>query len=173
MFDQIVPRVTRAVRLDPTLYQEVGADQNLTVQAMLVVAVAALISGLNPLIGPGRFSFFGWLFGAVLAATIGLAIGTGILFVLSKMFGGQGDYLALFRGLGFAYAPAALGVVPVIGQFIGGIWAMVCAIIAVREIQRLGTGQAVAVVLIPVVVLMLLVFLLFAALFAAIFSFGS
>ncbi|MGH8875016.1 MAG: YIP1 family protein, partial [Acidimicrobiia bacterium] len=151
----IVDRVLRAVKLDPALYREVGADQSKTIEAMVVTGVAALISGLGGVIFAGQ-GIGSWLLGAILAATLGLAIGTGIIFLVGKLFKGQGQYIELFRGLGYAYAPTALGIIPFVGGIVGSIWSIVCAIRAVREINRVPDGAAIATVLIPVAVVVVL-----------------
>jgi hypothetical protein len=162
----IIERVRRAVTLSPGVYQEIGNDPQGTTQAIIVAAAAALIGGLGALFG-GRFG--GWILSAIYAV-VGLAIGTAILFLLSRMFKGQGTYVQLFRGLGFATAPQALGVIPVIGGIVGGIWSLILAIRAVKETQLVTDGAAVAIVLIPALILGLLAFLLVVVLSIALFS---
>ncbi len=165
-FNVIWPRIQRAVKLEEGVYEEIGNDDDATIQAMVVVAIAALISGLGTLIGPGRFRVGGWILGAILAATIGLAIGAGIIFLISRLFKAQGGFIQLFRSLGYAYAPAALGIIPIIGGIVGGVWSVVLAIRAVKETQSVSQGAAVAIVLIPVAIVLLLSFLAFAAMLA-------
>ncbi len=155
-FNVIWSRIQRAVKLEEGVYEEVGNDDAATVQAMVVVGIVALIAGLGTAIGPGNFSVGGWIIGAILSATLGLAIGTGILFLVSRLFKAQGGFIQLFRGLGYAYAPSALGIIPVIGGLVGGIWSIICAIRAVKETQSVSQGAAVAIVLIPVAVLFLI-----------------
>lgn len=157
--DTLWDRIMAAVTLKPEVYRELGADQSATGQAAIVVVAAALISGLSVLIGPGRFGIGAWIGGAVFAIII-FAIWVGLLWLIAKLFDGQADYMSLFRGLGFAYAPVSLGIVPIIGGIVGGIWALVAAIIGVREIESFTTGKAAAVVLIPVAVLFVIGLLL-------------
>lgn len=159
-FNVIWSRTQRAVKLEDGVYEEVGNDDSATVQAMVVVGLAALISGLGTLIGPGRFGVGGWIINAILSATLGLAIGTGILFLVSRLFKAQGGYIQLFRGLGYAYAPTALGIIPVIGGLVGGVWSIICAIRAVKETQSVSQGAAAAIVLIPVAILFVIGLLL-------------
>ncbi|MEX0699919.1 MAG: YIP1 family protein, partial [Acidimicrobiia bacterium] len=92
------------------------------------------------------------------------------LFVLSRMFKGQGTYIQLFRGLGFATAPQALGLIPIIGGIVGGIWSLLLAIRAVKETQQVTDGAAVAIVLIPAAIIGVLVFLLLVVLSIALFG---
>jgi len=166
-------RVVRAVKLDPTIYKEVSADETKTSEAMIVVAIAAAIGGLGPIFSSVDFKFGTWIGSILLAPTLGLAIGTGILWLIGKLFSGKAAFMEMFRPLGYAYAPQALGIIPIIGGFVGSIWSIVCGVIAVRESEEVSTGSAVAIVLIPVVIFGVLGLLLLAALFATIFGFGS
>jgi hypothetical protein len=127
---------------------------------MIVVAIAAAIGGLGLAIGPGDFKFGSWLFSIILAPTLGLAIGTGILWLVGKLFSGKAAFMEMFRPLGYAYAPSALAIIPWIGSLVGWAWSMVCAIIAVRESEDVSTGAAAAIVLIPAVIVFILVVIL-------------
>ena len=160
----MMDRVIRAVKLDPTLYREVSGDDSKTTEAMIVVALAAAIGGLGTIIGPGDFRFGRWILAAILAPTVGLAIGTGILWLIGKLFSGKAEFMQMFRPLGYAYAPSALSIVPFIGGLVGGIWSLVCAVIAVRESEEVSTGSAVAIVLIPSAVLLIIAVVFVAAL---------
>jgi len=148
----LMDRVVRAVKLDSTLYKEVSADETKTTEAMIVVAIAAAIGGLGLAIGPGNFRFGSWLLSIILAPTLGLAIGTGILWLIGKLFSGKAQFMEMFRPLGYAYAPSALAIIPWIGSLVGWVWSLVCAVIAVRESEEVSTGSAAAIVLIPAVV---------------------
>ncbi len=170
----LMDRVLRAVKLDPAIYREVAKDDSKTTEAMLVVFLANLVGGLGAIFGPARFRFVGWIVGAVVAATIGLAIGAGILWLIGKLFGGKAEFMEMFRPLGYATAPTALGIIPVLGTFVGSIWSIVCAVIAVRESEEISTGAAVAIVLIPVAIVFVLAILAGAALLATLgFAAGS
>lgn len=166
--DSIVDRVKRIVTLDVSAYTEVAEDEAATGPAFLVAMATALLSGLGTAFTTDGFGIGSALGAALIGAPIGLLIGSGIFFLIGKLFGGQGEYIGLLRAFGHASAPQALGIIPVIGSFVGGIWSIVCFVIAVREIHKISTGLAVVVVLIPAVVLVGLLFLLFAALFVAV-----
>lgn len=162
----IIERVKRAVTLSQGVYQEIGNDPQGTTQAMIVTGAAALIGGLGALFG-GKF--FAWILMPIYAV-VGLAIGSGILFLLSRAFKGQGTYIQLFRGLGFATAPQALGLIPILGGVVGGIWSLILAIRAVKETQQVTDGAAIAIVLIPAAIIGVLVFLLLVVLSIALFG---
>lgn len=143
-------RVMRAVRMEQGVFAEIGSDSAATGQAIVVTGGAALVSGLAAIWPGGQdFNVFGWIIGAAVTATVGLAIGVGILFLVSRLFGATGSYESLFRAGGFAFAPTALGIVPFIGGIAGAIWSLILAIRAVKETQGVSDGAAVAIVLIP------------------------
>jgi len=152
-FNVILDRVQRAVTLKEGVYAEIGSDQAATGQAIVVAAVAGLISSVT-----GAGGFFGRIIGGI-GGVIGLAIFSGVIFLIGRLFKGQGQYVELFRGLGYASAPSALGLIPFLG-WIGGIWSVVLAIRAVKEINKVSDGAAAVTVLIPVVVIGFLVFIL-------------
>jgi len=86
------------------------------------------------------------------------------LWLIGKLFSGKAEFMQMFRPLGYAYAPSALSIVPFIGGLVGGIWSLVCAVIAVRESEEVTTGSAVAIVLIPSAVLLIIAVVFVAAL---------
>lgn len=154
--EAIIERVKRAIKLEPGVYAEIGNDPAATQQSIIVVVVAALIGGLGTLIGPGRFGVGSWI-ASGLYAVVGLAIGAGVLFLIGRLFKAQGEYINLFRALGFAYAPQALAIIPILGGIVGAIWSVVLAIRAVKETQNVTDGAAAAIVLIPAAIALVLV----------------
>lgn len=63
----------------------------------------------------------------------------------------------------YAYSPALLSAVPYLGTLAGGIWALVIAIIGLREVHRTSGWRAGAAVLAPVLLLVAVVFVLLLA----------
>lgn len=165
--DVIIERLRRALQLQPAVYQEIAADEAATGQAVAVAAVAGLIGNLT-----GSGSFLGRVIAGAVGAVIGLFIWTGIIFLIGKLFQGQGTYIQLLRGLGYSSAPFALGIIPFLG-FLGFIYAIIMQIRAVREINRVSDGAAVATVLIPWAVFVVLGLLVFFAVVAAVLGFGA
>lgn len=155
MFEEIAARLPRVLKLEGPVHGEIASDSNATIQAIIVTAVAALVASLT-----GEGSFIARLIGAVILAPIGLFIWTGIAFLLGKMFGGQADYISLVRPMGYAGAPYALAIVPVIGQLAGAIYSAVIQVKLHQEVNGLSQGSAIAVVAIPLVVLFVIGFIL-------------
>ncbi|MDH3308765.1 MAG: YIP1 family protein [Acidimicrobiia bacterium] len=166
-FAAIWSRVLRAVKLEPELYREVADDDAATGQAFVVAIGAALIGGFGTMLISSDSGVGGWLGGAIIGAPIGLVIFSAIALGLGKLFSGQGSFNQLLRGLGFAVAPNALGIIPILGGIVGGIWMIACAVVGVREIHKISTGAAVAVVLIPVAIVFAALFFLIVILIAA------
>ena len=171
-FNAIWARVQRALKRESGFFAEVGNDPKATTEAFVVVIVAGLISGLGPIIGPGRFRFGGWIF-SIVGSAIGLAIGVGILWLISKLFKGNGEYINLLRAGGYASAPTALGIIPFIGAIAGAIWAILLMIKAVKETQNTSDGGAIATVLIPAAVIGLLVLLIVVVIGVALLGFAA
>ena len=171
MFDAIAARLPRVVKLEGPVHREIASDPGATVQAIVITAVAALIASLT-----GEGGFVGRIVAAAILAPIGLFIWTGIAFVLGKMFGGQADYISLLRPMGYASAPYALAIVPVLGQLAGAIYSAAIQVKLHQEVNGLSQGSAIAVVVIPLVLLFAIGFiltLLGLALLAGLGDFGS
>ena len=170
----MIERMIRASRLDINMFEEVEADTSATNQALLIVALVALATGIASL---GTTGPIGLLVGVVLAiagwalwAWIVHLIGTKIMPSHST----HADWGQLARTLGFAQSPGifrALGFIPVVGNIIfavASIWMLVAMVVAVRQaLDYTSTLRAIAVVLIgfiPYLVLMSIAFALLGAL---------
>jgi hypothetical protein len=108
-------RLGRAARLDAALYAEVARDERATGPALLVALGALLLDALGNGPGGGALQEL-----AVGAARFGLAVGA--IHAGARLLG-LGDALGpLFRALGFAALPLALGLLdglPGLGPIFG------------------------------------------------------
>ena len=170
----MVERMVRASRLDVHIFEEVEADTSATRQALSVVALVALATGIASL---GTTGLIG-LFVGVVSAIVGWALWAWILHLIgTKIMPSQSthaDWGQLARTLGFAQSPGifrALGFIPVVGNIIfavASIWMLVAMVVAVRQaLDYTSTLRAIAVVLIgfiPYLVLMSIAFALLGAL---------
>lgn len=162
----MVERMIRAARLDPAIYNELEGDLSASGQALLVVILASLATG----IGNGiRLSMRGYPGEAVagvitglITALIGFAVFvTLVYFVGTRLFGGTATPGEILRPLGFAYTPQLLGFftfIPVLGglaAFIGIIWGWVASVIAVREALDFDTGKAVLTIIVSAIAMVL------------------
>jgi hypothetical protein len=155
----LTDRMIRAARLDVALYNEVEADTNATTQALTVVVLVAVASGIGLLLGgivqgrPG--AAIGGLIGAIVLELIGWAVWSFVMFFVgTRLFKGTATYGELLRTLGFAYSPGVLLVlrfIPVLGGIIVlivGIWRIVTGFFAIREALDLDTGNTIATIIV-------------------------
>lgn len=149
--DQVIERVQRVLRLDSAVFTEIADDEDAIGPAIGIAALASAIAGIT-----GQGNFVGRIVGGAIGAVIGLFIWTAIIFAMSKAFGGNASYGQLVRPLGYSSAPYALAIVPVLGAVIGAIWSLIIQIRAVREVNQVGDGTAIAIVLIPFGILFVL-----------------
>ena len=152
-------RVTRAAMLDVGLYEEVEADTSLNQEALIVVILVSVLSGIGGFL---QGVFKGDIGAALLALVVGVVLGVVsyyiwayvTYFVGTNLFGGTADAGELLRVLGYASGPRVLGVlgfIPCVGGLaglVGAIWALVAGVIAVREALDFDTTKAVLTVII-------------------------
>ena len=169
----MVDRMIRASRLDVHIFEEVEADTSATRQALSVVVLVALATGIASL---GTTGLSGLFTGAAIAI-VGWAIWAWILYLIgTKILPSHethADWGQLARTVGFAQSPGVfrvLGVVPVVGGIIflvASVWMLVAMVIAVRQaLDYTSTWRAIGVVLlsfIPYAVLMSIAFALLGA----------
>ena len=163
----MVDRMIRAAKLDAQLYEEVEADKGALGQAMGVVVLASIASG----VGSGRLGgltgFFIGTVGALIAwfiwAALTYFIGTKILPEPTT----RADVGELLRTTGFSSSPGlirVLGLVPGITGIVflvSGVWMLTAMIIAVRQaLDYRSTFRAVGVCVIGWVVQMVVILLL-------------
>jgi hypothetical protein len=153
-FNSMIGNVRRAMSLDQSFYQEVSGNERYQREALMVVIVAAALTGLGAFL---RQLFALQFFGALIALIVGVAMAVVgyyiwayvVYWVGAKFFHGQATAPQLLRTLGYAYGPTALAVfsfIPCVGGLIalvGGIWSLVCGYFAVRETHRLSDGQTI------------------------------
>lgn len=162
-------RMIRAAKLDPTLYNEVEADQNATSQALLVVLIVAVLSGIGGLRGG-----IGGFIAALVVSVIAWAVWSFVMYwVGTTFFKGTASYGEVLRCLGFANTPNALalfGFIPVLGGIIvlvASIWALVAMVIGAREALDITTGAAVITAIIGWVIVIIIIAILGAIGFGA------
>ena len=148
-------RMIGAAKLDVDTFEEVEADTSATKQAMLVVVIVAVATGIG-LVATGGLS------GVILGIVVGLGgwaawawitfyIGTKLLPTADT----HADWGQLARTLGFAQSPGVfkvVGLVPGVGLVIfalAAIWQLVAMIIAIRQaLDYTSTWRAIGVALI-------------------------
>lgn len=160
-------RMIRAARLDVDLYEEVEADQAATGQAMAVVVISSLASGIGMGLAGATVhqSWFGLLLLGTLSALLGWYVWALITYwVGTTLFKGpqtSSTIGELLRTTGFSASPGVLRIlvfIPVLGPLIGVlavVWMLVAMIIAVRQALDFTTSRAVGTCLVGWIVQLL------------------
>jgi hypothetical protein len=158
----IINRMIGAARLRVSTFEDVEADRSATRQAVIVVIVVAIATGIGS-IGSG----IGGLFFGVATGLLGWAIWAWITYLVgTKLLSTpqtHADWGQLARALAFAQSPGVLkifGAVPVIGPFLFltiSLWQLVGMVIAVRQaLDYNSTQRAAGVVLLSAIPYILL-----------------
>lgn len=177
----LVTRAIAAARLDAQVYEEVEADTTALGQAMTVVVVSALASGVGALAQGGGV---GNLVSSAIGALIGWYVWAFLIWVLgTKVFpqsGTSADVGQLLRTTGFAAAPGVLavtGLVPGIGTFLmvaASLWQLAAMIVAVRQaLDYTSTWRAVGVCVVGYVIMLVVVFFIVVLLAGALGGLGG
>ena len=150
--DVFLNRLFRAIKLESQLYEEVEADTNALPQAILVVLLASLASGIASLTRGVGASLIGGAFSSLISWFAWSYI---IYFIGTKFFPEpqtKSDYRELLHTIGFASAPgilAIVGIIPglfTIAVFVTSIWMLIAMVIAVRQaLDYQSTGRAILV----------------------------
>ena len=135
-----VGRLSGAIRLAPTAYEEVEADRRATGQALAVVLLSSVATGIG-MTGFGAaaanipinvcVALAAWMVWASLTCYIG----TGLLPEPAT----RADIGELLRTTGFATGPGlfrALGLIPVVGAplfLLASVWMLAAMVLAVRQ----------------------------------------
>lgn len=145
-------RIIGAARLDVQIYEEVEADKGALGQAMTVVVLQSISSGIAAILTLGLIgvmvvvvsSLIGWF----LWAFVIYLIGTKLLPEPQT----RSDMGELLRTIGFASSPGLLlflGMAPIIGPLISlgiSFWMLATMVVAVRQaLDYQSTGRAIGV----------------------------
>ncbi len=139
----------------PSTFEEVEHDKSAMSQALIIVVLVAIATGIG---GAGAAGLIGLVVGVV-GALIGWALWAWITYfigtTLFKSSETQANWAELARTLGFAQTPGLLRVLGIIGPISGlillvaSVWQFICMVIAVRQaLDFTSTLQAVGVVII-------------------------
>jgi len=137
-------RVLGVLRGDRDVVREVAADPASTWVGLALVAVAGFLGNYSRGLVAAALS-------VVLAPAL-LFLLVALLYVSTRIFGGKGSYLALWRPAAFAWVVSSLNILgglSVIGPVVSvviGLYFMFLATVIVRSTQGLSAGRSVAVV---------------------------
>ena len=161
----IVDRMLRAARLEVALYEEVEADLTATNQALLVVVIVAVATGIGQALaastgGPATRGVVGPIIGGVLSALIGWGVWSYVVyFVGTRFMGGTATYGEMLRTLGFAETPSVLLIfsfIPVLGgliSLVALVWRIVAGFIATRQALDIDNAKTLVTIVLGIVAL--------------------
>ncbi|HZM84871.1 MAG TPA: YIP1 family protein [Candidatus Limnocylindrales bacterium] len=84
--------------------------------------------------------------------------------------GARSGFSGTMRAANYSWAPALLALIPVCGQFVGGLWCLALNIIGLSVVHRITLGRAALAVFLPAVLCCILGVLMAALFGAAIFN---
>ncbi len=152
-------RMIGAAKLDTATYEEIEADGSATQQAMSVVLLVALATGIGSL---GSGGIVGLFLGIVLGV-VGWAVWAGLTYFIGttifKTPETEANWGQLARTLGFAQSPGVLkvfAVIPGIGPLVFvlvSIWQLAAMVIAIRQaLDYTSTWRAIGVAVVGFIV---------------------
>ena len=171
MMNIFTDRIIRAAKFDVNLYEEVEADKDAMPQAMGVVVLSSLASGVGSI---GTLGLGGILLGT-LAALGGWYIWAWLTYFIGTRFLAEpqteADLGQLLRTTGFSSSPGLIrvfGIIPGLGTVVfavASIWMLVAMVIAVRQaLDYTSTFRAVGVCVIGWIIQTVILLLLFSLL---------
>lgn len=132
-------RMIGAMKLDANTFEEIERDPAALGQAVTVIVIAAVSSGIGNIWRIGVTPIVGGVIGTLIA----YLIWTGIVFLVATKVmpapGTKSDFKEALRVLGFAAAPGVfyiLAIIPFLGPIIGffvWVWTLIVMVVAVRQ----------------------------------------
>jgi hypothetical protein len=152
-FDSFGTRVTGALRLRAETYEEVERDAGALGQALIVVLMSSLATGVG---SAGQYGAEMFVPGVVVAL-VGWVVWAALVYLIGAKLlrepQTQADLGQLMRTTGFAAAPGVFGVirlVPLVGQWLMltvSVWMLMAMLVAVRQaLDFTSTWRALGVV---------------------------
>ena len=167
----LLNRMVRAAKLDINRYEEVEADKSAMGQALTVVVLSSVASGIGTI---GILGIQGLIIGTI-SALIGWFVWAYLTyFIGTKLLPEpqtKADVGELLRTIGFSSAPGVLrifGFIPFLGaiiSFVASVWMLVAMIIAVRQaLDYKSTWRAIGVCVIGFVIYLVVIALILSVL---------
>jgi hypothetical protein len=159
----------------PLTYYAVGAAPAIVAMVLFqLIGLSGSMMGGGRSAGPaaliGGAGIIGFLVLLVIWFLLGFFIGTGIVhLVLSLLGGAKHGYEATARAFAYSYGSAVpIAMVPICGGFIAGIWALVCVIMGLANLQETTPVKSAIAIFAPLVLCCIVMALAWGALMAMI-----
>jgi hypothetical protein len=159
----------------PLTYYAVGAAPAILAMVLFqLIGIGGSMMGGGDSAGPaaliGGAGMIGFLVVLVIWFLLGFFIGTGIVhLVLSLIGGAKHGYEATARAFAYAYGSAVpIAMVPICGGAIAGIWALICVVMGLANMQETTPVKAAIAIFAPLVLCCVVMFLIWGAVMAMI-----
>ncbi len=160
--------MVRASKLDVNLYEEVEADKGAMGQAVAVVVLSSIASGVGTI---SVLGIEGLIIGTI-SALVGWFVWAFIVYIIGTKLlpepQTKSDMGELLRTIGFSSSPGVLrvlGIIPLVGAIISiaaNIWMLVAMVIAVRQaLDYKSTWRAIGVCAIGFVIYLVFIAFIF------------
>jgi hypothetical protein len=133
-------RMVGAMKLDVNTFEEIERDPSAITQAVAVILITSVASGIGNIYYGGLTGIFGGLIGSLLGflawAGLVFAIGTKVMPDPAT----KADFQETFRVVAFAASPGVflvVGIIPLIGWLFRlpiAIWMFIAMVVAVRQV---------------------------------------
>lgn len=154
----LTDRMIGAAKLEIKTYEEIERDESALPQAMAVVAMSAVASG----VGAAGLGGLRGMIGGVIAALVGWFVWAGIIYLVGTQAlpepQTKADLGQVLRTVGFAASPGILsifGIIPLFGWLVRLVvffWQIVATVVAVRQaLDYKSTARAVGVCVLGVI----------------------
>ena len=101
-------------------------------------------------------------------AAIGIFFPAALYHLCLKILGGANNgFEATFRAVCYGSSAQFLGVIPIVGSVVAGVWCLILNIIGLKEIHKTSFGKAILAVMLPVFICCGFIVLVVAGLFGA------
>lgn len=101
-------------------------------------------------------------------AAVALFFTSGVYHICLKFLGGANKgFEATFRAMSYGSSAQLLGIIPIAGPIVSGVWALVLSVIGIKELHKTNYTRAIFAVLLPVLLCCGAIILIVAVLFGA------
>ena len=168
----VADRMMRAAQGQVSLFEEVEHDPAATMEALTVVVIVAIASGIGAAIvqvmaGRAGGAITGLILG-VIGALIGWAVFAAVTyFIGTRLFQAEATFEEVLRTLGYSNSPNVLAVlqfIPVLGGIIAvvaAIWTLDLVFVAIRSSLDISSGQTIGTILLALIPTAIIVGIIF------------
>jgi hypothetical protein len=154
----------KIIGLKKSAIKSIAKDKKATTSGIIILLIAGLLSVV------GLYGVEGYVQALLMAPLFTLVffvLGTGMLYVFVKLFGGTRPYVEHFRVLSHAAVMCWLWlllVVPVLGEILNWavlIWGIIISIVAIETLNNMKKIKAIMAVMVPFFLALLVIWIVY------------